>query len=544
MPCARNVVGTGVVLLLLLLLLLLGYVLRVDDRVPRFLPTTEPFACPLAVRRELSNRFTDYDPLNEWSNDYFQTEVVDAVVTTLDPRVDPNVLPDALRPCRAPALVADDTATANRRYRSETAERAALADALVDDTGVARTWTAAQDRFDPHQMNVRTDVDVTAEPTLRYATVAAQTSTPAVRLDPEQTMPAPLEAVRARVESLVRDVAKRLDKYAAVPAFERTRSCVVRVCRPWKAESLATATDAGASAGQTTDDRIRAARATRDAKQRTTYYVWRDTYRRARRSHGFQVEWTAKVAPGEPPSVWYGEVVGNDAGDTRFPGARSRATDTDVSDGGAYPAAYAPSANAYVANPDTLRTDLLRRFARNEASVRDKAYRCVDQPKYLLDEERCVAPLDEYGRRKPVGIWDAPCTVDTDCPFYQANRNYENARGGCRTDGTCEMPVNVTRVGFRQHNGKPHCHNCRLDRALDPTRGDHGDSDGDGEQSTPEAEEAGTAVEQGESGGCAARQRGQQPPYEMLASPDYAFGNDRQQRLAHRSELAARGLGV
>ena len=24
------------------------------------------------------------------------------------------------------------------------------------------------------------------------------------------------------------------------------------------------------------------------------------------------------------------------------------------------------------------------------------------------------------------GIWDAPCQVDNDCPFYKSNKNYQN----------------------------------------------------------------------------------------------------------------------
>lgn len=78
----------------------------------------------------------------------------------------------------------------------------------------------------------------------------------------------------------------------------------------------------------------------------------------------------------------------------------------------------------------------------------------------------CESPFDELGvlKRKKT-YWDRPCTMDTECPFFQANKNYPNYRGGC-IDGRCEMPIGVQAVSFQKYdpNTKPLCHGC-----IDPT---------------------------------------------------------------------------
>ena len=66
------------------------------------------------------------------------------------------------------------------------------------------------------------------------------------------------------------------------------------------------------------------------------------------------------------------------------------------------------------------------------------------------------------------GIWDTRCKVDTDCPFFgsNGNLNYPNKRGGCQPDGYCELPLNMTPIGYRLfRKGKryqPLCHNCEV----------------------------------------------------------------------------------
>jgi hypothetical protein len=61
-------------------------------------------------------------------------------------------------------------------------------------------------------------------------------------------------------------------------------------------------------------------------------------------------------------------------------------------------------------------------------------------------------------------LWDKRCAVNEDCPYYKANANYPNNRGGCIEGGFCEFPVGVKRLGFTKysdkHLNKPLCYNC------------------------------------------------------------------------------------
>lgn len=56
------------------------------------------------------------------------------------------------------------------------------------------------------------------------------------------------------------------------------------------------------------------------------------------------------------------------------------------------------------------------------------------------------------------GLWDAPCTADDQCPFFQKNKRYPNYRGGCLESGWCEMPLGVQQPSFRTAVGEPVCH--------------------------------------------------------------------------------------
>lgn len=51
------------------------------------------------------------------------------------------------------------------------------------------------------------------------------------------------------------------------------------------------------------------------------------------------------------------------------------------------------------------------------------------------------------------GVWDEPCRADEDCPFFRIGRSL----GGCdiASGGLCEMPIGVTRIGFRKFQGSP-----------------------------------------------------------------------------------------
>ena len=60
------------------------------------------------------------------------------------------------------------------------------------------------------------------------------------------------------------------------------------------------------------------------------------------------------------------------------------------------------------------------------------------------------------------GIWDSPCQVNSDCPFYKANKNYSNEFGKCdKQSGQCEMPMGVIPIGFTKFGKiEPNCYNC------------------------------------------------------------------------------------
>jgi hypothetical protein len=73
----------------------------------------------------------------------------------------------------------------------------------------------------------------------------------------------------------------------------------------------------------------------------------------------------------------------------------------------------------------------------------------------------CKSYHPEVGQ---VGIWDAPCQINTDCPFYQANKNYPNEFGKCnKNTGKCEMPMGVIPIGFTKYGKlQPNCYNCNM----------------------------------------------------------------------------------
>ena len=64
------------------------------------------------------------------------------------------------------------------------------------------------------------------------------------------------------------------------------------------------------------------------------------------------------------------------------------------------------------------------------------------------------------------GIWDSPCQVNNDCPFYKANKNYTNEFGKCdKLSGQCEMPMGVVPIGFTKFGKtEPNCYNCGANR--------------------------------------------------------------------------------
>lgn len=92
-------------------------------------------------------------------------------------------------------------------------------------------------------------------------------------------------------------------------------------------------------------------------------------------------------------------------------------------------------------------------------------FNCATNPEYVRVAE-CVSPYDPYGNLKKEGrdVWDKRCESNDECPFYKANKRYPNDRGGC-VSGSCEMPLGVTRRGYRFFVAEeaayhPMCHGC------------------------------------------------------------------------------------
>jgi len=77
----------------------------------------------------------------------------------------------------------------------------------------------------------------------------------------------------------------------------------------------------------------------------------------------------------------------------------------------------------------------------------------------------CDSAYDIVGEPKTQHTtWDHSCVVDTDCPYYQANTNYKNNRGGCMDSGVCELPIGVRRISYRKYDDTdiyaPYCYGC------------------------------------------------------------------------------------
>lgn len=131
------------------------------------------------------------------------------------------------------------------------------------------------------------------------------------------------------------------------------------------------------------------------------------------------------------------------------------------------------------------------------------------------------------------GKWDTTVKSSTECPYYQANKNYTNDRGGviggykcahpiegeqkCKEwiyGGTCEMPAGVQKIGYRFTNpdSKPLCYNC-LDGFYGP-----------------------------KSIGYCCNDQLDPVKYPTLSSPDFVFTNDQPSRLKYNDQLLQRDL--
>ncbi len=78
----------------------------------------------------------------------------------------------------------------------------------------------------------------------------------------------------------------------------------------------------------------------------------------------------------------------------------------------------------------------------------------IPQGEQINDQQTC----ETYG-----GTWDTVPTSNEQCPFYLANKNYPNQRGGIGIGGYCDMPSGIQIVGYTKYQKgiEPLCYNCK-----------------------------------------------------------------------------------
>lgn len=118
----------------------------------------------------------------------------------------------------------------------------------------------------------------------------------------------------------------------------------------------------------------------------------------------------------------------------------------------------------------------------------------------------CEATFDFYGKLKDVGIYDTPCKKDDECPFFRINKNYDNDFGKCLDTGYCELPINMTNIGYHYYSyndiNEPLCYNCNSNEFTVNTLLDN-----------------------------CCKEQSDKEKYPFLKSPDYSFNGDLQKRI-------------
>jgi hypothetical protein len=120
-------------------------------------------------------------------------------------------------------------------------------------------------------------------------------------------------------------------------------------------------------------------------------------------------------------------------------------------------------------NNDSLSSKVEERITNLAKDVYSNSHKCfalVDGKSMELEEYKWQMFCESYHPEvNQNGIWDAPCQIDSDCPFYKANKNYPNNFGKCdKPTGKCEMPQGVTPIGFTKYaKREPDCYNCGMD---------------------------------------------------------------------------------
>lgn len=157
---------------------------------------------------------------------------------------------------------------------------------------------------------------------------------------------------------------------------------------------------------------------------------------------------------------------------------------------------------------------LINYVNRKKDFVNKMGYHCYGDSTFTR-QKSCESIYDQYGnlKLKGRGYWDKQCEKNEDCPFYKANKNYPNERGGCN-DGWCEMPVNIKQTSYRLYepSSQPYCYNC--DVSDDRYRC------------------------------CSQQEQKSKDAYTLMSSADYAFAGDASERQQHKNDFFQRGLST
>jgi hypothetical protein len=155
-----------------------------------------------------------------------------------------------------------------------------------------------------------------------------------------------------------------------------------------------------------------------------------------------------------------------------------------------------------------------------------KCFGLLDGKSEILNYDNKLFCESYHADIDQVGVWDSPCQIDTDCPFYQANKNYPNTFGGCdKISGKCQMPNGIIPLGYKKYGktsglkGEPLCYNC------------------EGEDDRCCHKQARKVVEQKVNIDINNKNN-----KTKLLSPDFVFQDDMKTRKMHSEELDKRGL--
>lgn len=121
--------------------------------------------------------------------------------------------------------------------------------------------------------------------------------------------------------------------------------------------------------------------------------------------------------------------------------------------------------NIELAKYNKINNNILKQIEKNKDNDVRHEYKCFhpkarDSIIEVDNEIHCISKHSKYDNN--IGIWDKPCSKNEDCPYYKANKNYDNNFGGCKNNKTCEMPIGITRIGYTKilKGSESLCHGC------------------------------------------------------------------------------------